>query len=293
MAFQTVQVQQFVTDACLTGHHQSDLDAQAAGTAFKTALASLRTLNGDDPAKRREADDLEASINHLAEVGKAMSAAYNIQGKEAGNKVMEAFDKSSHDLTQAVTHLREREVGAAKASMDGITSASRANLWVNTFGGLLGLGLGALVFGLLVAVLFNQLGSDPAEAMAIAKAIAAGNLQVEIDTPMGDQSSLLATLRSMQSRLKGMINRIHFDSLRVTREGAAFSSNHEQVAAHSRDLARNAEEQRTSVEHMASAANASANIQLSATVEATASASGQLIRTSEGLVHLLEHFRTS
>jgi methyl-accepting chemotaxis protein len=41
------------------------------------------------------------------------------------------------------------------------------------------------------------------------------------------------------------------------------------------------------------AANASANIQLSATVEATAAASGQLIRTSEGLVHLLEHFRTS
>jgi len=32
MAFQTVQVQQFVTDACLTGNRQSDKGAQTAGT---------------------------------------------------------------------------------------------------------------------------------------------------------------------------------------------------------------------------------------------------------------------
>ena len=253
MAFQTVQVQQFVTDACLTGNHQSDTDAQTAGTAFKTALAGLRALNGTDPAQAKLDDDLEASINHLAEVGKAMSVAYNTQGKEAGNKIMEDFDKSSDDLTAAVTKLREQEVAAAKASMSGITSASRLNLWANTLGGLLGLGLCVLVFSVLVRTLANQLGSDPNEAMAIARAIAGGNLHVEIDTPMGDQSSLLAALRHMQSRLRGMINRIHFDALRVTDEGAAFSAGNEEVAAHSRELARNAEEQRISVERMASA----------------------------------------
>ena len=113
MAFQTVQVQQFVTDACLTGNKQSDTDAQAAGTAFKTALAGFRALNGMDPERARAADDLEASIDHLTAVGHAMSVAYNTQGKEAGNKVMEDFDKRSDDLATAVAKLREREVAAA------------------------------------------------------------------------------------------------------------------------------------------------------------------------------------
>ena len=121
------------------------------------------------------------------------------------------------------------------------------------------------MFTLLVRTLVNQLGSDPIEAMAFAKSVAAGDLQVEAKAPFGDWSSLLAALRLMQSRLKGMINRIHFDAMRVSVEGASFATANGEVSAASVELAHNAEDQRIAAERMASAMT-----QLSATIQEVA-----------------------
>jgi len=266
-----------------------------------------------------------AALEELVARGRVMTKAYTTQGKAEGNRLMEGFDQSSDKLTQAVQKLREREVGAARTSMDGIATAAGRNLWSNLLGGLLGFCLCAVIFSVLVRTLGNQLGSDPIGAMALTQAIAGGDLQVEIRTSLGDQTSLLASLRTMQSRLKSMINRIHFDAMRVAQHGASFAEANQQVAAHSRELAGNAQEQRVSAELMASAVtelsasvqavagnaqashqqalkaaakaeagdqNAAASLQLSATVATTASTSDQLIRTAEGLVALVERFRT-
>ena len=253
MAFQTVQVQQFMTDAALTGNAQSVTDAVGAGAAFKAALATLRRLNAGDPGKAGLDAGLEAEVDDLVARGMAMATAYGTQGKAEGNRLMEGFDQRSDQLATAVLQLREQEVGAAGKAMGEIAAAARRNLWFNLAGGGLGFALFAVVFWVLVATLTHQLGSDPIHAMAIAQAISGGNLQVDIPTALGDRSSLLAALRIMQARLKGMINRIHFDALRVAGSGSEFAAANDQVAVHSRDLARNAEEQRVSAERMASA----------------------------------------
>ncbi|MDR3670171.1 MAG: methyl-accepting chemotaxis protein [Holophaga sp.] len=287
MAYQTVQIQQFLTDACLTGNAQSIKDGEAAGTAFNTALAGYRALNANDAARQKVAAELETAVHDLLAQGRVMADAYTNQGKAAGNRVMEDFDKSSDHLAETVRVLREQQVGAATRSLGSIAGTSRMNLWTSLIGGLFGFALCGMVFSILVRTLGNQLGSDPIHAMAIAKAIADGDLQVEIATAMGDQSSLLAALRTMQSRLRGMINRIRFDAMRVTGQGTRFAADQEQVAAHSRELASNAEAQRTSAERMASAvselstsirevsANAAASHQHGLTAAATAEGGDQ------------------
>ena len=135
----------------------------------------------------------------------------------------------------------------------GITGTARTALWATTAGGLLGVTLCAVLFALLVRILINQLGSDPNEAMAVARAIADGNLQVPIRVRPGDRTSLLAALRTMQSRLKGMIDRIHFDARRVARGGAGFAATNEGVADQVTEVARHAEAQRVATERMAAA----------------------------------------
>ena len=120
-------------------------------------------------------------------------------------------------------------------------------------GALAGLGLGLLLAWLSVRSLVLEVGGDPSQAIRIARGIAEGDMRLEIDTIPGDRTSLMATLRTMQSSLKGMINRIRFDSSRVTDNAASFASATHEISSTSHELAQNAEEQRNSVERMASA----------------------------------------
>jgi PAS domain S-box-containing protein len=249
MAYQTVQIQQFITDAALTGNPQSIRDAEQANADFKRALARYR---GATPESQAVAG-LDAEADQLLQVGKTMTTAYQTQGKAAGDKIMEGFDQASDHLADTVRTIRTREVETIQQRLGAIVQGSRTYLWGNGVGGLLGFLLCAALFTLLVLTLGNQLGGDPIQAMALAHAIAEGDLHVEIRTPLGDRSSLLAALRTMQSRLKGMINRIRFDAMRVTEGGASFAASNAEMAAHSQALASNAQARSTAADHMAGA----------------------------------------
>jgi aerotaxis receptor len=138
-------------------------------------------------------------------------------------------------------------------SLDPGGSVSGRALWPLLLTGLGGIAASILVSMFMVRVVKAQIGGDPQYAITVARAIAQGDMRVEIETEPGDATSLLATLRTMQSSLKGMINRIRFDSGRVTDNAATFASATREISSTSHELARNAEEQRTSVERMASA----------------------------------------
>ncbi len=138
-------------------------------------------------------------------------------------------------------------------SMGSLQSLSGRALWIPVLGGLGGILASILISVLVVRGIQAQIGGDPEYAIRVARAISGGDMRVEIETQPGDATSLLATLRGMQSHLKGMINRIRFDSMRVTENATTFASANHEIATTSHELARNAEEQRGSVERMASA----------------------------------------
>ncbi len=120
-------------------------------------------------------------------------------------------------------------------------------------GGLLGLLLGVALAWTLVRTVNLQMGGDPRHTIELLRQVAAGDMRVEINTRPGDNHSVLAMARIMQSRLKGMINRIRFDAQRVAEDASLFSHSTREISLTSHELARNAEDQRTSVERMASA----------------------------------------
>jgi len=130
--------------------------------------------------------------------------------------------------------------------------ASRGGAWA-LGAGIVGAGGAAGIGFMLLKGLKALLGGDPEEAIRLVKAIAAGDMRVEVDTVPGDRSSLLAVLRTMQSNLKGMVNRIRFDGARVAETAEQFAAATHQIAVTSREVARNSEEEREAVERMASA----------------------------------------
>ena len=120
-------------------------------------------------------------------------------------------------------------------------------------GALAVLAAGAGLTALLARSVNLQMGGDPRTAIDLVQRVAAGDMRVEVETRPGDGTSLLATLRTMQSRLKGMINRIRFDAMRVSENAGLFTGSTHEISLTSHELARNAEDQRTSTERMASA----------------------------------------
>jgi aerotaxis receptor len=152
-------------------------------------------------------------------------------------------------------------------------------------GALLGLAGAVGLAAMLIRVLNVQLGGDPAQTIELLRKVAGGDMRVEVPTRPGDQHSVLAMVRTMQSRLKGMINRIRFDAQRVSGDAIQFTSSTHEIANTSQELARNAEDQRTSVERMASAmTQLSASIrEVSTNVQASQVQANQAVTaTAEG-----------
>ncbi len=118
---------------------------------------------------------------------------------------------------------------------------------------LLVLGTGAAVAWSVSRALSVELGGDPSTAIRLVRQIADGDLQAEVDIRPGDRASLMASLLTMQSHMKGMVNRIRFDATRVHDHAGGFATASHEIASTAQELARTAEAQRASVERMASA----------------------------------------
>jgi PAS domain S-box-containing protein len=253
MALQTVQIQQAITDAALTRRAESMQEAAKVAEAFHKAEQAFRKLAVRDVANLKVLDELTKDFEALHSTGKTMVAAYQNQGLSEGNKVMEAFDKVSETLTMHMLKLRDAEVRDVEARLNTISSRAGLSLWVLGVGTVVGVATGLLVFGKLVQVLDHQLGGDPKVALELARALAEGNLRMDIPTRPGDRTSLMATLRGMQAYLKTTINRIRFDAMRVQQNSSEIATATHEIASTSRELARNADSQRTSTDRMASA----------------------------------------
>ncbi len=129
----------------------------------------------------------------------------------------------------------------------------------------------------------HQMGGELIRAVQSIRALADGDLRVDIHTRPLDEESMLGNLKRMQQKLKAVINRIRFDASRVSDNARQFTSATDQVSSTTQELARNAEEQRESAERMASAiTELSASIQeVSNNVKTSRIRSEEAVRATE------------
>ena len=168
-------------------------------------------------------------------------------------------------LTTKLKVIGDLETGDTKDQMTALLALAGQGFWILAGVSLATLAVGAGIFGVLVRSLKSQLGGDPLDAIRIVGEMGHGNFRVETPCAPGDQDSLIGQLRTMQSSLKGMVNRIRYDAMQVTEHAVSFASASHEIASTSGELARNAE-----MEQSASERTATAMTELSASIREVA-----------------------
>ncbi len=205
MAFNVVQVQQFLTDVSATTDSAGYQEAEQSAQAFKEGINQLRNHAGHDAVQLKAIEELGLAFDNFYSEGKRMAAAYISQGKDAGNIIMENFDKMSLDLAAEMNKIKDggvKDVTNHSASLTLSTwQEARMMLWISIM--IVTLSLFIAIY--LTRYLSRLLGIDPLYASGIAKEIAKGNFSRDIRLESGDTNSLLHAMKMMQGSIQAFV----------------------------------------------------------------------------------------
>lgn len=172
---------------------------------------------------------------------------------------VEAF-KGVTDRTATLTALKEKvgEEAAAK-----VKSTYEEVTYIVIALAVIAVASALVLGGVMSSSVLDQVGGEPSSAVQLARRIASGDLSTPIDLKAGDQDSILAAMKEMQTRLQDVVG-----SIRGTAGNIATASS--QIAAGNADLSYRTEEQASKLQ-----TTASTMVQLSTAVEQNASNAGQ------------------
>jgi len=191
MAYNVIQVQQFLTDASATKTREPVEESKANREEFFEGLETFRKMytEENDQNNLREIDELEKSFVEFYQVGLTMVDAYIEQGTEAGNRVMVDFDAVAIEEKEKVDVFVKHQVEEIEASASAIMTASQS---VKTL--QIVLGVIALVVGALVTLVITRSIVRPLNASVdAARDLAIGKLDIEIDDSRQDEVGMLLT----------------------------------------------------------------------------------------------------
>lgn len=206
LAFDTVQVQQFLTDVSATHDRDGYSDAEAHAKSFKDGIATLKKRYADQEDQLKSLDALDASFDRYYATGKRMAEAYIANGTDGGNVVMEDFDRDAADITKKMADFRGNVLSTATDVETKAEAAALKASYISIGLALFGIAAGLFLSWRLSINLLNEIGIDPMYARGIAKEIAKGDLSRDITLNPGDNGSLLFAMRSMQLKLREMIH---------------------------------------------------------------------------------------
>jgi methyl-accepting chemotaxis protein len=208
MALDVIQVQQFLTDVSATHDPEGYQDAESFANDFKKTSKQFRE-NELSAAQVTELDAIEQAFDEFNQLGKRMAAAYITGGTQAGNVIMEEFDKASLVLAGRMTTFRDAAVDHEKSITSVLAKTAQDAINIMLVMGSVALGVSLLISLYLTRHLGKQLGIDPFYAKGIALEISKGNLERDIELDPNDNSSLLAAMKKMQQQLLARITKDH------------------------------------------------------------------------------------
>ena len=191
LAFDTVQVQQFLTDVSATHNPDGYKDAEEAAKGFLGGLAKLESKyrRDNDEKSLQAVTEMRADFTSYYELGKKMANAYVTQGIDQGNVIMEGFDKSSEAITAKVKAFRIKQINETNHLAAGV-SGTVAGLEM-TF---LAVGLIVLAAGLVISFVISRSITRPVqEAVRVINKIAGGDLTEKISCNAKDEIGVLAS----------------------------------------------------------------------------------------------------
>ncbi|BBA69573.1 methyl-accepting chemotaxis protein [Geobacter sulfurreducens] len=236
MAFEVVQVQQFLTDVGATREPDAYAEADAAAANFRKSLKQFEDMyrRENDAAALKSVEKMEKDFESFYQLGRRMAEAYMAEGTEAGNRLMGDFDKVSTVLAEDMRTFKEgqvREANHMTASVDETLG------WLEKV--IIALAAAGIIAGLFASWFIGKAISAPlGKAVSAIDRIASGDLTIRIPVTGSDETGALAV----------SVNRMA-DDMGTAMEALASASSH--LASASVELAVQADQMAKGAEEVA------------------------------------------
>jgi len=251
MAFNIVQVQQWLTDVSATHDPSGYQDAEVAARGVKNDVEKFRAMfrEENETDMLRQMDDLESAFDEYYSLGKRMAETYVNEGVEAGNVIMTDFDRVSENLSNKMEALRKTQVNEAEDKTSAIVTAVSKVKAV-----MYGLTGAALLMSILIGVIIARSITVPlGRGLEVANSLAKGDLTVKVNVSSTDETGqLLEAMMNMVERLKGVVADVKEASDYVASGSQELSASSEEMSQGATEQASAAEEASSSMEQMAS-----------------------------------------
>ncbi|WP_179283948.1 methyl-accepting chemotaxis protein [Bordetella genomosp. 10] len=271
-AFRDIRISQFRLAGSQTPPVIEASEEQLAKTVteLQRVQKAYEAIDGGTPESRAAYEKLNSLLPGYLRYSDAVrdfvKAGKNLEAVEFLSSSTTELRDQIHDAIGAI--IRADSAGAVQegaASEAGYQRAMTAILVCIAVAVV----LGALVAIFIARTLTRQLGGEPREAVALADAIASGDLSSEVKLRNGDRVSLMYSLSVMKSRLADMVRRIQTASESISVAAG-------QIAEGNTDLSQRTEEQAASLEQTAASLH-----ELAATVQSSAGHASQAAGLSE------------
>jgi methyl-accepting chemotaxis protein len=208
----------------------------------RARVAEIGKIDGMQDTSQRLGKEFDAYY------APAVSAAKIMLELEQGDPgaTVQRMQSTLATLNADVAKLNEQTQQNFKAGIARSESNVRRALWATIITALVVIAALIVVSWFVVRTIWQQLGGEPEYAREIARAVADGDLSMEIRVEAGDQASLLAALREMRTRLANMVA-----GIKTSAETIALASS--EIASGNADLASRTESQAGRLENTARA----------------------------------------
>ncbi|MBF0465294.1 MAG: MCP four helix bundle domain-containing protein [Nitrospirae bacterium] len=251
MVLNITQVQQFLTDVSATHNADGYKDAQESATKFNEDIdkvIGMYRAEGNTKSQKKM-EELKDLFTRYYDLGKKMAAAYVNQGIDAGNKIMEDFDKISDELQKKSGGFRDEQVTEIKEKTYGIVNVLDSTL-VNV---LLIIAI-ILVICIIVTIWISRSITIPLKiAVDISNQMTQGDLTMDIKVTSKDETGeLCLAMKTLLEKLKNIVCDIRQASGQVTTGSGELNSSAQQLSEGATEQAAAVEEVSSSMQEMAS-----------------------------------------
>ena len=288
LAFDTVQVQQFLTDVSATHNPDGYKDAEEAAKGFLAGLTRFeeKSRRERDEKSLQAIGEMRGDFTRYYELGKRMANAYVTQGVVQGNVIMEDFDKSSEAITAKVKEFRVRQIRDAER-LAGEVDRTVAELYAS----FLALGVIVLALGMAVSLLISRSITRPVQdALRVISRIAEGDLTQRITGQAKDEIGVLSSsINQMVDDMNRVFSSVAVASRELASASVALHTSSENVSKSIGGVASNSSTIAADSEEMAQASGAIAQ-NCGAAVESSARANRSVEKSSaiiQGTVQVL------
>ncbi|WP_407293289.1 methyl-accepting chemotaxis protein [Stutzerimonas zhaodongensis] len=195
-------------------------------------------------SNEQDAKLLDAVKAALAKVDRGANEAVGLSREnrnEEANQKMDALDADIIQLTEALDKHSDYNVKMGEEAADTAQhTMGRASL-IAVLIAIATVVVVALLGLFITRSLLRQLGGEPAYAAEVVTRIASGDLTVAVATKAGDDTSMLAAIKSMSEKLSQIITEVRSNA-------DALSSASEEISATAQSMSQAASEQAASVE---------------------------------------------